>query len=51
VIEDDGRYARHTDEVALQHAERDTGGHAGIDGVAARLQDSKPGVRCEVVAR
>ena len=51
VIKDDGRYALHTDEVALQHAERNAGRHAGIDGVATRLQDGKSRVRREVVAR
>ena len=51
VIENDGRYTRHIDDVALQHAERDTGGHAGVDGVAARLQHRKSRVRRQVVAR
>jgi hypothetical protein len=39
VVEDDRRDARDIDEVALQHAKRDAGRHARIDGVAASLQD------------
>ena len=51
MVEDDRRHARDVDDVALQHAERDARGHPGVDGVAARLQNLKPGMRRQVVAR
>ena len=51
VVEDDRRHAGDIDEVALQHAERDAGGDAGVDGVATRLQHRKSRVRRQVVAR
>jgi len=39
------------DEIALQHTERDPGGTAGIDGVAASLQDVETGGGREIMAR
>ena len=49
-IDHDRRDAGDIDEIALQHAERDAGGAAGIDRVAAGFEDRKPGGGGEIVA-
>jgi hypothetical protein len=46
----DRGHPRDIDDVALQHAQRDPARHTGVDGIAARLEDSESRVRGEVVA-
>ena len=43
------RDAGHTDLVAVEHTQRQASGNAGIDGVAAVLEDAVARRRCEVV--
>ena len=50
-IDHDRRDTGHIDEIALQDAERDAGGAAGIDRVAAGLQNVEARGRREVMAR
>ena len=50
VIDHDRRHPGDIDQIALQDAERDPGRAAGVDRVAARFEDRKPGGGGEVVA-
>ena len=49
-IDDDRRHAREVHVFGLHHAERDAAGDAGVDRIAARLQDPKAGLGREVLA-
>ena len=50
-IDHDRRDAGEVHLVGLHHAERDARRDAGVDRVAARLEDAEAGLRREVVAR
>ncbi len=50
-VDHDRRDTGDIDEIALQDAERDPGGAARIDRVAARLQDVEAGGRRQIMAR
>ena len=49
-VDDLRRDAAEIHLVGLQHADRDAGRDAGVDRVAARLQDLEPGVRREIMS-
>jgi hypothetical protein len=46
----DRRHAGHVHLVGMQHRERDAGGAAGIDRIAACLEDGETGGGSEIVA-
>jgi hypothetical protein len=48
-VDHDRRHAGEVNVLALQHAQRDTARHAGVDRVAAGLEDLEPDLRGEVV--
>ncbi len=49
-IDDLGRHSGEIDLVGLQHPDRNARGHAGIDRVAAGLQDLEAGMRGEIMS-